>query len=160
MGLLCAGMGRPQGAVEAADVHSSRFLCAKGPAGPCITLLLKQGNGMGALEPSTAQLTGVSNRLWREGKTPGCFTAGFLSEEQEFLSLSPPAGVVPPYLGDAGVECKRTQETKEPLQGVGHLFYQHCQAQEPEDKDDEEAHGAGKLGCLQEGAQHENQVDL
>lgn len=116
--------------------------------------------GWGRWSPAQPSSLGFQTGCGEEGKTPGCFTAGFLSEEQEFLSLSPPAGVVPPYLGDAGVECKRTQETKEPLQGVGHLFYQHCQAQEPEDKDDEEAHGAGKLGGLQEGAQHENQVDL
>lgn len=54
MGLLCAGMGIPRGPVEAADVHSSRFLCAKDAAGLCITLLLKQSNGMEVLEPSTA----------------------------------------------------------------------------------------------------------
>lgn len=62
MGLLCAGMGLPRGRVEAAEVQSSRFFCAKGPACLCIHLILKQGKGMGVLKPLSAAQKQLSSR--------------------------------------------------------------------------------------------------
>lgn len=152
MGLLCAGWGH----VEAADVHNSRFFVPRALLVSAFSCFWSRGVGWGcwspSVLPSTAQLTWALCR----GRGNARVVSSWISELRAGIPApfstsrgrreGSAAGLVPPYLGNASVESKRTHQTKEPLQGIGDFFYQHCQAQEPEDKDDEEACGADKLG--------------
>lgn len=51
-----------------------------------------------------------------------------------------------PYLCNASVKCKRTEETKKPFQRFWKVFYQHHKAQASEEEGDEERHETSESG--------------